>query len=270
MHPLTKAENNLKMVQGLEAKHSYTEAISLCNHVLEDLKPIALHQSDDTSAIQLMAVALGEMSEIYERKGEIQRALEYKRTQHSFLDYVKIFEARVIEGDDSSDDSSDDKSTSKSDEKKNARKTKKYAKNENTKIGLLEKLEDLQVMTISLSENPEDAMRQIMESLQRSKEKKVNQAIDQIINAKPQKKQNLNSEISTTERCIEFIFNHPFVIISVILLFITLVVFFISRTFRVKYEMSEASKQRLSKISEYLSKLNEVPNNGANNHHTEL
>ena len=61
-------ENSLKKVQGLKANLYYDKALVVCNKILDNLKPIALQEPDITDDIQLMAITIGEISEIYEKK----------------------------------------------------------------------------------------------------------------------------------------------------------------------------------------------------------
>lgn len=232
---ILKNENSLKIAQVLKAKQSYTEALTICNKILEDLKTTALKVSDNFDAIQLMSITIGEISEIYEDKNELQCALEYKKLQRLFLSYIKYQES-LLAGE-------------------------PYESDEGimNKKDLIIKLNDVQHMAVHLSNDPEEAMKQILESLQRSKERKVKNVLESISNSPKETQQNSeNIELTKFELFIEFIFIHPFLFIILIIFILTTSIFLISNYFRTKKKMHGSIKDHLKEITDYISRVKDV------------
>lgn len=237
-------ENSLKKVQGLKANLYYDKALVVCNKILDNLKPIALQEPDVTDDIQLMAITIGEISEIYEKKKELQYALQYKKVQRHFLSYLKSQNSILME--------------------------EPYEMNDSirSKKDLINKLDEIREMTISLSNNPEDAMNQILESLQRSKEKRVKSALESIVNSQNNNDKNKNDiELTKFERFIEFIFNHPILFALFVILVFSCLIFYITTHFRTKIEVSKKTKERIKKISNHISNINNIkPQQKVKNH----
>lgn len=235
---ITLNKNSLKMVQGLKAKHNYDEALSVCNKSLEDLKQVALNVSKDNDSIQLIAIAIGEISEIYEKKNEPQCALEYKKLQRLFLSYIKYQESLITGNPYDLDECVVDKNV------------------------LFAKLNEVQKMTIHLSDCPEEAMKQILGSLQRSKEKKVNSTLESIIHSQNEMHQNSDDiELTKFERFIDFIFIHPFFFIfSIIILLITSVLI-VSKHFQTNKTISDKIQKQIKEITNHISKIQDITNN---------
>ncbi|KAK8860437.1 hypothetical protein M9Y10_012102 [Tritrichomonas musculus] len=228
-------ENSLKKVQGLKANLYYDKALVVCNKILDNLKPIALQEPDITDDIQLMAITIGEISEIYEKKKELQYSLQYKKVQRRFLSYLKSQNSILIE--------------------------EPYEMNDSirSKKDLINKLDEIREMTISLSNNPEDAMNQILESLQRSKEKRVKSALESIVNSQNKNDKNKNDiELTKFERFIEFIFNHPILFALFVILVFSCLIFYITTHFRTEIEVSKNTKERIKKISNHISNFNNI------------
>lgn len=228
-------ENSLKKVQGLKANLYYDKALVVCNKILDNLKPIALQEPDITDDIQLMAITIGEISEIYEKKKELQYALQYKKVQRRFLSYLKTQNSILME--------------------------EPYEMNDSirSKKDLINKLDEIREMTISLSNKPEDAMNQILESLQRSKEKRVKSALESIVNSQNKNNKNKNDiELTKFERFIEFIFNHPILFALFVILVFSCLIFYITTHFRTEIEVSKKTQERIKKISNHISNFNNI------------
>lgn len=229
-------ENSLKKVQVLKARKSFDEALISCNKILDNLKPIALNISENTNALQLIAVTIGEISGIYENKNELQCSLEYKKLQRIFLSYIKSEESKLNCDTFESDECDIDKEK------------------------LIDKLNEIQNMTVHLSQNPEEAMNQILDSLQRSKEKKINSVLESLMNSsKNDANQNYDDiELTKFEKFVDFIFNHPFLFIFFIISFLLFSIFLITQHFQAKNKMPNDIEKNLKKISNYISKIKDV------------
>lgn len=226
MSVISNAGNSFKMAQALAYKKNYDQSISLCHTILKDIKPLVL--ANDLASIQLLSVTIGLLSELYENKNEPQIALSYKTLQRNSLEYL-------IDAENHSFDQLDRNS------------------NIITPKQLINSLHDIQNAKVNLSSNPNEAMQQIMQALERSKTQKINEAINSL-----SKKKNTaqNSELTLFEKFIQFFFSHPIIIAFLIVIFMIFLIFFMIFHIQSDFEIPETSQKRLHELSKYLNQMN--------------
>ena len=235
MSIISHSENSLKMVKGLIAKTNYNGAIKVCNQVIDDLKEVALNQSYDSSDIQLIAVALGELSEIYEKKEEFNLALEYTKLQKLFLSFVKW-----------NQDIDEDK----------------YQENiRQNRIKLIKKLDEIRNMNISLSTDPEEAMKQIMESLNKSKKQRINDMLESINQANKTERKFDDIKLNRQEKIFNFIFDHPFIIAFSIIFFLFLSVWLIMQYYSPNIGISDENKKKIMELNRFAASFEDPTKN---------
>ena len=227
MSVISNAENSFKMAQALAYKKNYDQSISLCNTILKDIKPLVL--ANDLASIQLLSVTIGLLSELYENKNEPQMALSYKTLQRNCLEYL-------IDAENHSFDQSDNNS------------------NILTPKQLINSLDDIQNAKVTLSSNPNEAMQQIMQALERSKTQKINEAINSLSKTKNNPTQ--NPKLTLSEKFIQFFFSHPIIIAFLIVLFMIFLIFFIISHIHSDFEIPESHQKRLHDLSKYLNQMN--------------
>lgn len=222
-------ENQLKMVKGMVAKRDYSRARQTCVDVINQLREPVIQDLDKTDSIQLIAIAAGEISETYEKEENLPDALKFKRLQRELLDYVKMYESIT-------DDLEED-----------------IPENGNlgvTRDQLLKKVDDTFVLESHLNlDDPQEAMKQILASMERAKEQKVKNALEAIYEANrtPPKKKKI-------EQFAEFVFNHPFVFVLAIVSVLVMIVLVISDFVKPSFTISREDQDKINDMARMMEK----------------
>lgn len=217
-------ENQLKMVKGMIAKRDYYRARQICVDVINQLREPMLQDTDKTDSIQLIAISAGEISETYEKENNLSDALKFKVLQRELLNYVKVYESMA---EDIEEDIPENGNLSLS-------RTQLFnIIDETFKIESQLKIDD-----------PQEAMKQILASMERAKEQKVKDAIEAICEAN----RNLPKKYKI-ESFFELVLDHPLIFAFVIIIMLSAAVVCISNFLKPSVVISPENQNRIKDMT---------------------
>lgn len=211
------------MAQGLHLKGEFQRAMEICQSVIDDIKEYCR----DDDVVQLMAVALGIMSESRESVGDVKRAVEYKKAQREFLEYIKESQA---------DEEEEHEVTSPEVRKKR----------------ILRKLDSLQNMSLDPFD-PQGSMEKILKSMEKAKAQKISDAMDSL---------STSSRVANHEKTVmDWLFEHPLVmgliVVAVMLLMVMVLIYSLTPRARPAAETEARMRELMKQFTRNMNPVNE-------------
>jgi hypothetical protein len=226
-------ENTYRMACALDAKREESEALSRFNLVCDSLERLVLRNIGAAVDVRYAILSLGNISEIYERRGDTKKALAFRECQLAFLEHMKKEQEQPNDDDDDTPEVIEVVSTATA-----------YSR-------LFKRIQAARDLPDRSEESAEEIMRKYKEAVAKEEEQRVERFV-QLLEQKNAARQ-AEIENSFWRRNLHRMVDHPFVFLFVVLgIGVFVLLAFKSKPKKKKMVIPEGMDERLDFLEKML------------------